>query len=116
MTTYPETTQPDLLTSAALDARSRRALALVRALRSIARNHGHAEHAAAVLPITSDAGGRAGIDERAWHEASIRCYRLLLACLGISDTADDGEDAEAAYQEVLRELFGDGEGSEGDRV
>ena len=35
---------------------------------------------------------------------------------GIAPDADESEDAEAAYQDVLRELFGDGEGSEGDRV
>lgn len=118
MTTYPLASQPDLLTSAALDARSRRALALARALRAVALNHGHTQHYLGENP-----DGLAGEpymclvrDERAWHDASVRAYRMLLDCLGISDDADESEDAETAFQGVLSELFGDGEGWEGNRV
>ena len=110
MTTYPETTQPDLLTSAALDARSRRALALVRALRSVARNHGHAEHAAAT-------GGDAHAHQEArdWHTDTLKAYRLLLEALGIGPDSDDSEDAERAFQAALVEVFGWRDGSEGDK-
>jgi len=115
VTTYPPPFPGHELRTPATDAtRARRILACARALKAIARNWGHHEHALAVDRDLA-LGDTSALfrEERAWHELTARCFGLLLGAAGVGE-GDDDEGDEREYQAVLDDVFETDEGQGGD--